>query len=92
MNYRAATAKDAVQLRRLDTVSAADDQISGNRFYVLRKKGILDYFIKCKGLLVAEDTGRIVGYALTHPVEWMHGVSKMIWIEHIGVHPQWRPA
>jgi len=90
MKYRVATAKDIPQLRRVDTVSAAQDEIDGKRFYVLRKKGVLDYFIKCKGLLVVEDTGRIVGYVLTHPVDWMHGTSKMIWIEHIGVHPQYR--
>jgi len=88
--FRLAKRDDVSQLRSLDTVSAAMDQIGGKKCFVLRRKGILEYFLKCKGILVAEDEGRIVGYVLAHPVEWIHGISKLVWIEHIGVHPDHR--
>ena len=90
MRIRLGTNLDRPRLRRLDNLSAVADEHEGIQTYVLRRKGILDYFLQCQGLIVAEDDDKIVGYMLTHTVDWMHGVSKMIWIEHTGVHPQHR--
>ena len=87
MKTRVAKCSDVPALRQLDTVSADADQIDGKRFFVLRRKGVIEYFLNCRGLFVAEDKGEIVGYVLTHPVDWMHGIRKMIWVEHIGTHP-----
>jgi len=85
-----ATGEDIPALRRLDDASAETDAIDGVEPHVLRRQGVLDYFLRCDGILVAEADGQVIAYALTHPVEWMHGVEKLIWIEHIGVHPEHR--
>lgn len=90
MEYRLGTEKDVAELKKLDTASAEVDAIGGRKFFVLRSRRMIEYFIACHGLLVAETDGRIVGYALTHVVEWMHGVAKMAWVEHVGVHPDSR--
>ena len=90
MKYRLATREDIPELKGIDDASAEADVIDGKKLYVLRRRGVLDYFLRCGGVLVAESDGQIVGYALTHLVEWMHGVEKLIWIEHIGVHPEHR--
>jgi len=87
MRIRIGKSSDVRALRELDTVSAEADRFNGKRCFVLRRKGVIEYFIKCRGLFVAEDNGAIIGYVLTHPVDWMHGVRRMIWVEHIGTHP-----
>jgi len=74
--FRIASQDDVSQLRSRDTVSAVANQIDGKKSFVLRKKGILDYFLKSKGIFVVEDKGSILGYVLVHPVDWMHGISK----------------
>ena len=90
MKIRIATRNDIAKLKELDTTCAEADVIDGKKFYVLDKKGIIPYFLKYKGLIVAEDNGMIVGFALSHIAEWMHGVDRLAWIEHIGVHPEHR--
>ena len=90
MKCRLGTKGDVVELKRLDAASAVVDSIDGKKLFVLRSGRMVEYFIACQGLLVAEADGRIVGYALTHVVEWMHGAEKMAWIEHIGVYPDCR--
>ena len=77
-------------MRSLDNASAKADAIRGKKFYVLRRRGVLDHFMESKGILVAEADGQVLAYVLTHPVEWMHGVRRLIWIEHIGVRPEHR--
>ena len=90
MRFRVATRRDITQLRRIDNESAQADMIDGTKSYVLRRRKVLDHFLNCKGVLVAEINGQVVAYALTHPLEWMHGIRRLIWIEHIGVHPEHR--
>jgi GNAT superfamily N-acetyltransferase len=90
VTFRAAGTHDADELRSLDAEAAEADVIDGERFYVLRQAGVLDYFFDVGGVLVAEQKGRLIAYALAHPVAWMHGIEKLIWIEHITVHPERR--
>ena len=90
MILRLATRGDLPELHIIDNACAQADAIDGKKSYVLRRRALLDCFLKCKGILVAEINGGVVAYALTHPVEWMHGVKRLIWIEHITVHPDHR--
>ncbi len=90
MTIRLATREDVPQLKALDAASAEVDSFGDRKFYVLNAPGLIDYFLDCAGLTVADDDGAVVGYMLTHPVDWMHGAEKLIWIEHVGVHPAHR--
>lgn len=90
MTCRLGTKADIAELKKLDAQSAEVDAIDGEEHLVLGNDLMIDYFLRCRGLIVAETTGRLSGYALTHRVEWMHGVESMAWIEHVGVHPSHR--
>jgi GNAT superfamily N-acetyltransferase len=51
---------------------------------------LIETFLAQEGILVAVEDGRVVGYLLSHFVPWMHGIPKLVWLEHIGVHPGYR--
>lgn len=87
---RLGVAKDFAVLRQLDAVSAVADAKDGQQFHVLQDDDVLDFFLDCEGLIVAEEDGQVVGYMLTHLVDRMHGGKRLAWIEHIGVHPDHR--
>lgn len=89
MSVRLATERDIPALIKLDDDSAAVDSI-GKPFHVLRREGVLDFFIRENGLFIMEEGGCLAGYILTHLVKWMHGIETLAWIEHIGVHPAHR--
>jgi predicted N-acetyltransferase YhbS len=90
VHYRIATEADVPALHALDAASAPVDAIDGHELYVLANPETVRFFLECKGLLVAELDAEIVGYVLTHLVEHMHGAERLVWIEHIGVHPSFR--
>ena len=90
MKYRVATQEDIPDLTDIDDASAEADAIDGEKPHVLSRRGVLDHFLECNGILVAETKGKVIAHALLHPVEWMHAVEKPIRIEHIGVHPEHR--
>jgi ribosomal protein S18 acetylase RimI-like enzyme len=87
---RVATEQDIPALLTLDTTSAPIDAIDGQLVYVLADPTVIPFFLACDGLIVAEIAGQVVGYVLTHIVERMHGIEHLVWIEHIGVHPDFR--
>jgi ribosomal protein S18 acetylase RimI-like enzyme len=90
VKVRLGDGKDFTALRQLDAVSAVADAVNGRQFRVLQGDDLLDFYVGCSGLIVAEDEAHIVGYALTHLVDRMHGGKRLVWLEHIGVHPDYR--
>ncbi|HET9221420.1 MAG TPA: GNAT family N-acetyltransferase [Roseiflexaceae bacterium] len=87
---RAATERDVPALLALDAVCAPVDAIDGQELYILSDPAVMIFFLACGGLIVAEVDGQVVGYILSHIVEHMHGIDRLVWIEHIGVHPAFR--
>lgn len=90
MEIRLANEADLVALHKLDDDSADVDVINGEKFYVLRREGVIDYYLHEHGLFVAVDDDHIAGYVLAHIIEQMHAIDQLVWIEHIGVHPDFR--
>lgn len=90
IKFRLANLDDKKELQEFDKISTEADIIDGKRFPVLDKKWIIKYYIWKNWFIVAELDSKIVGYILTQVVEWFHWVDKMVWIEHIWVHPDYR--
>ena len=90
MDVRLADESDIAALHRLDDDSAEVDAINGEKFYVLRRYGVIEYYLHEQGLFVAVDGNRMTGDILTHIISQMHAVDRLAWIEHIGVHPDFR--
>jgi ribosomal protein S18 acetylase RimI-like enzyme len=90
MVTRLATAEDIEGLRTVDEQSAPVDARDGVEYRVLDQPGLIESFLAQGGILVAVEDGRVVGYLLSHLVHWMHGIPKLVWLEHIGVHPSYR--
>jgi len=92
MLIRLGTEEDLPQVLGIDRESAPVDGVGGRAPHALQPDGPIDpaYFLWQRGMMVAETEGRVVGYVLSHLVEWMHGIDRLAWIEHIGVHPDFR--
>jgi ribosomal protein S18 acetylase RimI-like enzyme len=90
MEFRLAVKEDIAELKLLDSISADIDAINGQKFFVLNNNELIDYYLEQKGIIIAEQENRIVGYILTQILEYVHGIRKAIWIEHIGTHPEYR--
>jgi len=87
---RAATEQDILALLAIDAASAPIDAIAGQELHVLADPAVVPFFLACGGLIVAEVDGQVVGYVLSQVVERMHGIDRLVWIEHFGVHPAFR--
>ena len=90
MEFRLATNEDIEELKALDNISAVNDAINNQKFFVLDNKDLINYYLDQKGLIIAEQDGKIIGYILTQIMAWVHGIKKAVWIEHIGTHPEYR--
>jgi len=90
MITRSATSQDISALVELDEQSAPVDAIDGVEARILDKPDLLEWMLQHDGIVVAIDEGRVVGYVLSHVVKWMHGIPELVWLEHIGVHPDFR--
>lgn len=90
MEFRLATKEDIEELKVLDNTSAANDAINNQKFFALDNKDLINYYLDQKGLIIAEQDGKIIGYILTQIMAWVHGIKKAVWIEHIGTHPEYR--
>ena len=87
---RAATERDIPALLALDAACAPIDAIDGQELYILSDPAVVPFFLACSGLIVAEVGSQMVGYVLSHIVDRMHGFDRLVWVEHIGVHPAFR--
>ncbi len=85
MEFRIADRNDIDMLKALDAESTTVDG-----FGPILNDRMLDFYLGCEGLIVAEDGGCLAGYMLTNLVDWMHGAGPLVWVEHIGVHPDHR--
>ena len=90
MEFRLATKKDTEELKELDDISAKNDAINNQKFFVLSNNDLINYYLDKKGLIIAEQDDKIIGYILTQNIEWVHGIKKVVWNEHIGTHPAYR--
>jgi len=39
---------------------------------------------------VAKEGDRVIGFVFAQPVEWIDGIEKAVWVENIGVDPEFR--
>lgn len=85
MEFRIADHNDVEALKALDAASTKADG-----FGPILNDRMLDHYLGCAGLIVAEGDGQLAGYVLTNLVDWMHGAGPLVWVEHIGVHPGYR--
>jgi hypothetical protein len=59
MEFRLATNEDIEELKVLDNISAANDAINNQKFFVLDNKDLINYYLDQKGLIIAEQGGGI---------------------------------
>ncbi len=51
---------------------------------------ILKYYIQKRGVFIAEnkEKDRIDGFILSQILNWINDKRKIVWIEHINIHPE----
>jgi len=49
-----------------------------------------NFYLKTGSSFVAEESGEVIGYVASQTVPFMHGFDKLLWIEYVVVHSDYR--
>lgn len=90
MKVRLATKNDVDDLKELDAKDRYYVEELAEYHSLLDDDDYVKHFLKQKTIFVAEEEEHIVGFLIAQIKDWMFHHEKIIWIEHIVVHPERR--